>query len=72
MGIEVLDDADVPAADAAPAVIADSGVATYDAVSLDAFLSDKERRVLDLSIDPFTEGMHRVHGDRRPRDRCSS
>ena len=51
----MLVDADVPAADAAPAVIADSGVATYDAVSLDAFLSDKSVE-FDLSIDPFTEG----------------
>ena len=55
MGSTVLDDADVPAADAAAAVIADSGVATYDAVSLDAFLSDKSVE-FDLSIDPFTEG----------------
>ncbi len=55
-GSTVLADADVPAADAAPAVIADSGVATYDAVSLDAFLSDKSVE-FDLSIDPFTEGL---------------
>ena len=54
-GTTVLDDADVPAASAAQAVIADSGVATYDAVSLDAFLSDKSVE-FDLSIDPFTEG----------------
>ena len=36
-------------------MIADSGVATYDAVVLDAFLSDKSVE-FDLSIDPFTEG----------------
>ncbi len=54
-GTTVVADVDVPAADAAAAVIADSGVATYDAVSLDAFLADKSVD-FDLSIDPFTEG----------------
>ncbi len=54
-GLAVLDDADVPAADAAATVVGDSGVATYDAVGLDAFLSDKSVD-FSLSIDPFTEG----------------
>ena len=54
-GLAVLADVDVPAADAASAVVGDSGVATYDAVSLDAFLSDKSVD-FSLSIDPFTEG----------------
>ena len=54
-GSATLADIDVPAADAAPTVIADSGVATYDAVVLDAFLSDKSVE-FDLGIDPFTEG----------------
>ena len=54
-GSATLADIDVPAADAAATVIADSGVATYDAVVLDAFLSDKSVQ-FDLGIDPFTEG----------------
>ncbi len=56
-GLAVLADEDVPAADAASAVVADSGVATYDPVSLDAFLSDKSVE-LQLSIDAFTEGLY--------------
>lgn len=55
-GLDVLDDADIPAADAAGAVVANSGVATYDPVALDAFLADKDVG-LQLGIDPFTEGM---------------
>ena len=56
-GLAVLADEDVPAADAASSVIADSGVAAYDPVSLDAFLSDKSVE-LQLSIDAFTEGLY--------------
>jgi len=52
----VLDDADIPAADAAGVVVAASGVATYDSVALDAFLADKDV-VLQLGVDAFTEGM---------------
>ncbi len=55
-GLAVLDDADVPAADAAGAVVGQSGVATYGPVELDAFLSDKDV-ALQGSIDAFTEGM---------------
>jgi zinc protease len=55
-GLAVLDDADIPAADAAGQVVGQSGVATYDQVALDAFLADKDANV-QLSIDPFTEGM---------------
>ena len=55
-GLEALDEADVPAADAAAAVLADSGVATYDPVALEAFLSDKDVE-FSTGIDQFTEGM---------------
>ncbi|RLE19262.1 MAG: hypothetical protein DRJ50_12350, partial [Actinobacteria bacterium] len=55
-GLAVLDDADVPAADAAGAVVGQSGVAGFDAVELEAFLSDKEVG-LEASIDAFTEGL---------------
>ncbi len=55
-GLEALEEADVPAADAAAAVLADSGVATYDPVSLEAFLSDKDLE-FSTGIDLFTEGM---------------
>ncbi len=56
-GLDVLVDADIPAADAAGTVVANSGVATYDSVDLDAFLADKDVG-LQLGIDPFTEGMY--------------
>ncbi len=56
-GLAVLDAADVPAADAAAAVLAESGVATYDPVSLGDFLSDKDV-VVGAGIDLFTEGLH--------------
>ena len=55
-GLDVLDDADIPAADAAGDVVAASGVATYDSVALDAFLADRDV-VLQLGVDAFTEGM---------------
>lgn len=55
-GLAVLADADIPAADAAGAVLSTSGVATYDPVELDAFLADKDVG-LQLGIDAFTEGM---------------
>ena len=41
-GLAVLDDADVPAGDAAGAVVGQSGLATYGPVQLDDFLSDKD------------------------------
>jgi zinc protease len=56
-GLAVLDDADVPAADAAGAVLGQSGVATYDPVSLADFMSDKDV-VLQSGIDTFTEAMY--------------
>ncbi len=56
-GLAVLDDADVPAADAAGQVVGQSGVATYGPVELDDFLSDKDVSV-QASIDAFTEGMY--------------
>jgi zinc protease len=56
-GLETLEEADVPAADAAAAVLADSGVATYDPVSLEAFLSDKDLE-FSTGIELFTEGMN--------------
>jgi zinc protease len=56
-GFDVLVDADIPAAEAAGTVVANSGVATYDSVDLDAFLADKDVG-LQLGIDPFTEGMY--------------
>ena len=55
-GLAVLDDADVAAADAAGPVVGESGVATYDRVELDDFLSDKDVG-LQVTIDEFTEGM---------------
>lgn len=56
-GLAVLDDADVPAADAAGAVVGQSGIATYGPVELDDFLSDKDVG-LQVIIDAFTEGMN--------------
>jgi zinc protease len=55
-GLAVLADADVPAADAAGAVIGESGIATYGRVELEDFLSDKDV-TLQAFIDSFTEGM---------------
>ncbi len=55
-GLEALEEVDVPAADASSAVLAGSGVATYDPVSLEAFLSDKDVQ-FSTGIDQFTEGM---------------
>jgi zinc protease len=54
-GLAVLDEVDVPAADAAGIVVGQSGVASYDAVELESFLADKEVG-LEASIDAFTEG----------------
>jgi zinc protease len=56
-GLAVLDDADVPAGEAAGAVVGSSGVATYDRVALDAFLADKEV-FLQPDIGVFTEEMN--------------
>lgn len=56
-GLAVLDDADVAAAGAAGAVVAQSGVATYDAVALEAFLADKDV-FIRTGIDIFTEGLY--------------
>lgn len=55
-GLAVLADADVPAADAAGAVVGQSGLATYGPVELDDFLSDKDVG-LEVTIDAFTEGI---------------
>ncbi len=56
-GLAVLADADVPAADAAGAVVGQSGIATYGPVELDDFLSDKDVG-LQATIDAFTEGFY--------------
>jgi zinc protease len=56
-GLAVLDDEDVPAADAAGAVIGESGIATYGPVELDDYLSDKDVG-LQATIDAFTEGFY--------------
>ncbi len=55
-GLAVLADADVPAADAAGAVVGQSGIATYGPVEIEDFLSDKDV-TLQAVIDTFTEGM---------------
>lgn len=55
-GLTMLDDVDVPAGDAAGTVVGSSGVATYDPVTLDAFLADKDVS-LQAVIDPFSEGL---------------
>jgi zinc protease len=55
-GLAVVDDADVGAADAIATVVTTSGVATYDQVSLEAFLADTDVMV-QLGVDSFTEGM---------------
>ena len=54
-GLAVLSDADVPAADAAGAVVGQSGIATYGPVELEDFLSDKDVG-LQAVVDSFTEG----------------
>ena len=54
-GLAVLDDADVPAADAVGGVFGQSGVATYGPVELEDYLSDKDVG-LQASVDVFTEG----------------
>ena len=54
-GLAVIDEIDVPAADAAGPVVGQSGVANYDAVQLESFLTDKEVG-LEASIDAFSEG----------------
>ena len=54
-GLALVDDADVPAADAAGAVVGRSGIATYGPVELEDYLSDKEV-ALQPVIDAFTEG----------------
>ncbi len=56
-GLAVLADADVPAADAAGAVVGQSGIATYGPVELDDFLSDKDVGVQSF-VDSFTEGLY--------------
>ena len=55
-GLAVLADEDVPAADAAGAVVGQSGIATYGPVELADFLSDKDV-TLQAGIDSFTEGL---------------
>jgi zinc protease len=56
-GLDVLDDADLPAGDAAGVVVGSSGVATYDPVTLDDFLADKDV-ALELGLDGFSEQMY--------------
>jgi zinc protease len=55
-GLTVLDEADIPAADAAGTVVGQSGVGSHDSIALDAFLADKEVG-LDAGIDAFTESL---------------
>ena len=55
-GLAVIDDVDVPAADAAGAVVGQSGIATYGPVELEDYLSDKDVG-LQANIDAFTEGL---------------
>ena len=54
-GLAVLADPDVPPADAAGAVVGQSGIGTYGPVELADFLSDKDVVVV-ATIDAFTEG----------------
>ena len=54
-GLDAVADDDVGSAVAAAAVVEQSGVASFDPVALDAFLSDKEVQI-DARLDPFTEG----------------
>lgn len=56
-GLAVVDDADVPAADAAGAVVGQSGIATYGPVELEDFLSDKDVS-LQAGITAFNEVMY--------------
>jgi zinc protease len=56
-GLALVADADVPAADAAGAVVGASGIATYGPVELDDFLSDRDVG-LQAYIDQFTEGFY--------------
>jgi zinc protease len=56
-GLAVLDDEDVPAADAAGAVVGQSGIATYGPVELDDYLSDKDVGMQTV-IDAFTEALY--------------
>ena len=55
-GLTALDDADIPAGEAAGVVVGRSGVATYDPVTLEAFLADKDV-ALQAGIEVHTEGM---------------
>jgi zinc protease len=55
-GSSTVADADVGAADAAGIVVTTSGVATYDQVTLEDYLAEKDV-VLDIGMDVFTEGM---------------
>lgn len=55
-GLTALDAADIPAGDAAGAVVGRSGVATYGPVELDAFLADKDV-ALQAGVDAYTEGL---------------
>lgn len=55
-GSSTVADADVGAADASGSIVTTSGVATYDQVTLEDYLADKDV-VLDIGLDVFTEGM---------------
>lgn len=55
-GLVVVADDDVADAQALQAVVADSGVADFDRVSLERFLDDKEVSVVPF-VDRFTDGM---------------
>jgi zinc protease len=56
-GLAVLDDEDVPAAQAAGAVVGRSGIATYGPVELDGYLSDKDVG-MQASIETFVEALY--------------
>jgi zinc protease len=56
-GLAVIDTEDVPAADAAGAVVGQSGIATYGPVELADYLSDKDVG-MQAAIDAFTEALY--------------
>jgi zinc protease len=56
-GLAVIETEDVPAADAAGAVVGQSGIATYGPVELADYLSDKDVG-MQAAIDAFTEALY--------------
>ena len=56
-GSTMLEDSAVAAAEVAATVVENSGVGSFDPVTIEAFLADKEVS-LDATIDVFTEGLN--------------